>query len=472
MPPLSEQPVAALDAIVKRYDIRGRVPSELDEDVARRLGIAIAAVLCHADGLDAIAVGRDMRTSSPRLTDALCDGLTSAGVDVVDLGVVATDVLYFASGRLGLPGVMVTASHNPAEWNGFKLCRPGARPVGRDSGLDEIRDRAGRQGTGRGTGEGAVLDGRASGPGRRTSRDVLDEFADHVVRLGPTPRRRLRVVVDAANAMAATTAPAVLGRLDVDLVPLHFDLDGRFPHHPADPMNPDNLADLRRAVVASGADVGLAFDGDADRCFAVDETGAAVPASTVVALVARQLLRRHPGATVLYSLTCSRVVPEEIAAAGGVGVRTRVGHSGIKAAMAEHGAVFGGEHSGHYYFRDFWYADSGMLAAVHLLAEVASSDRPLSDVVAALARYVGSEEISVAVADPVAAVETVRRVFESEAGAALDQLDGLTVSERDWWFNVRTSNTEPLVRLNVEAADRAMMERVRDRVLAVIRSHR
>jgi phosphomannomutase len=451
---------AAVDAIVKRYDIRGRVPDELDESLARRLGAAIAAVLCHADGVAAIVVGRDMRVSSPGLSDALCDGLTAAGVDVVDLGAVATDVLYFGSGRLGLPGVMVTASHNPSEWNGFKLCRSGARPVARDSGLDAIRDHV-AQGT---------PTVPAPTPGRRTDRDLLAEFADRVVRLGPPLRRRLRVVVDAGSAMAAVTAPAVLSRLDVDLVPLHFELDGRFPHHPPDPMNPDNLADLRSAVVAGRADIGLAFDGDADRCFAVDETGAAVPPSIVVAIVARQLLRRHPGATVLYSLTCSRVVPEEIAAAGGVGIRTRVGHSGIKQAMSEHRAVFGGEHSGHYYFRDFWNADSGMLAALHLLGELAASSRPLSDLVGSLARYVRSGEINTAVADPAGAGAAVRRAFEAEPDVAVDELDGLTVSGADWWFNVRASNTEPLVRLNVEAADGAMMERVRDRVLATIRS--
>jgi phosphomannomutase len=463
MAPTSESSVAAaVDAVVKRYDIRGRVPDELDEALARRIGDAVAAVLCHADGVGAIVVGRDMRTSSPSITDALCEGLTAAGVDVVDLGLVATDVLYFGSGRLELPGVMVTASHNPPEWNGFKLCRSGARPVGRDSGLDEIRARVGQ---GLGARSRAVR-------GRRTDRDLLDEFAGHVVRLGPPLRRRLRVVVDAANAMAAVTSPAVFGRLDVELVPLHFTLDGRFPEHPADPMNPDNLADLRRAVVDRRADVGLAFDGDADRCFAVDETGAAVPPSTVVAVVARQLLRRHPGATILYSLTCSRAVSEEIAAAGGVGVRTRVGHSGVKQAMAEHAAVFGGEHSGHYYFRDFWNADSGLLAALHLLAEVAASDRPLSEIAADVARYAASGEINTAATDPVAAIAAVRRAFGSEPGAKIDQLDGLTVSEPDWWFNVRASNTEPLVRLNVEAADRTMMERVRDRVLATIRSHR
>jgi phosphomannomutase len=452
-----------LDAIVKRYDIRGRVPEQLDEPTARRLGIAIAAVLCRADDVRSIAVGRDMRTSSLALTDALCEGLTASGVDVIDIGLVATDVLYFASGDLGVPGVMVTASHNPPEWNGFKLCRSGARPVASSTGLAAIRDRA-----------AAVSTGAAAPPaarrGTRTPRDVLDAFADHVVRLGPPLDRRLRVVVDAGNAMAAVTAPAVLGRLDVDLVPLHFELDGTFPHHPPDPMDPANLAEIRRAVVAHRADLGLAFDGDADRCFAVDETGALVSPSTVVALVARRLLRGHPGATILYSLTCSRIVPEEIAAAGGVGVRTKVGHSGIKAAMAEHEAVFGGEHSAHYYFREFWNADSGMLAAVHLLAELAATADPLSSRAAALARYVASGEINVAVSDPHAACAAVGRTFAAEPDVATDHLDGLTVSGPEWWFNVRASNTEPLLRLNVEAADAAKMAWVRDRVLATIRS--
>jgi phosphomannomutase len=453
---------STVDAIVKRYDIRGRVPDQLDESTARAVGAAIAAVLCHADGVGSIVVGRDMRASSPSLTDALCDGLTANGVDVVDIGLVATDVLYFASGELGLPGVMVTASHNPRGWNGFKLCRSGARPVGWNTGLAAIRDLV--------TGDAAEATEPERPSGTRTRRDVLDAFADRVVRTGPRLERRLRVVVDAGNAMAAVTAPAVLGRLDVELMPLHFELDGTFPHHPPDPMDPANLADLRRAVVADGADIGLAFDGDADRCFAVDETGAPVPPSAVVALAARQLLRRHPGATILYSLTCSRVVPEEIAAAGGVGVRTRVGHSGIKAAMAEHDAVFGGEHSGHYYFRDFWNADSGMLAAVHLLAELAATPGPLSATVAELARYATSGEINVAVPDPRAASAAVERAFASEPDIATDRLDGLTVSAPDWWFNVRASNTEPLLRLNVEAADPVKMARVRDRVLATIRS--
>jgi phosphomannomutase len=293
-----------------------------------------------------------------------------------------------------------------------------------------------------------------------------------VIELAPGLSRRLRVVVDAANAMGAVTVPVVFERLDVELVPVHFELDGRFPNHPADPMDPANLADLRAAVVAHAADLGLAFDGDADRCFAVDETGTPVSPSTVVALVARRLLRRHPGAVILYSLTCSRVVTEEIAAAGGIAVRTRVGHSGIKAEMARSRAVFGGEHSGHYYFRDFWNADSGMLAALHLLAEVAASPGRLSEIVGSLDRYVGSGEVNVSVSDPAAACQRVRAAFATDPDVNVDHLDGLTVSNPDWWFNVRTSNTEPVLRLNVEASDYAMMERVRDRVLATIRSQR
>ena len=451
-----------VDAIVKRYDIRGRVPDQLDQAMARRLGAAIAAVLCHADGVGSIVVGRDMRTSSPMLTDALCDGLTASGVDVVDIGLVATDVLYFASGELELPGVMVTASHNPGEWNGLKLCRSGAQPVALSTGLAAIRDLV--------ASEPADADDATGPTGSRSHRDVLAAFADRVVRTGPALERRLRVVVDAGNAMAAVTAPVVFDRLDVDLVPLHFELDGTFPNHPPDPMDAANLADLRRAVVAERADIGLAFDGDADRCLAVDETGALVPPSTVVALVARRLLRSHPGATILYSLTCSRIVPEEIAAAGGVGVRTPVGHSGIKAAMAEHDAIFGGEHSGHYYFRDFWNADSGMLAAVHLLAELAATEAPLSTTVAKLARYATSGEINVTVPDPRVASEAVGLAFADEPDVTTDHLDGLTVSGSDWWFNVRASNTEPLLRLNVEATDPEKLARVRDRVLATIRS--
>ncbi|MDP9405767.1 MAG: phosphomannomutase/phosphoglucomutase [Actinomycetota bacterium] len=443
-----------LASIVKAYDVRGVVGEQLDADVARRLGRA-AAVALHGQ---AVVVGRDMRPSGVELAEAFMAGVRAQGVDTVDLGLASTDLLYYASGRLGLPGAMWTASHNPAAYNGLKLCRAGAEPVGIDTGLAEIRDRA------------AAGDfPAASREGSARSDDLLGEYADHVrgfADLGAL--RPLKVAVDAGNGMAGLVVPAVFEGLSVDLVPLYFELDGSFPNHPANPIEPENLVDLQRTVVAQGCDLGLAFDGDADRMFCVDERGQAVSPSLVTAVIARALLERNPGATVLYNLICSRTVPETITAAGGHPVRTRVGHSFIKAIMKDTGAVFAGEHSGHYYFRDNFRADSGVIAAVILLEALSDAGGTLSQLVAPYDRYVASGEVNTAVADPAAALDRVAAAHAGDGEA--DGTDGLTVSGDGWWFNLRPSNTEPLLRLNVEAGDSAAMARVRDRVLDLIRA--
>ncbi len=452
--------VAALDAIFKAYDVRGLVPQQLDAGLARGIGSAFVEVT----GATAVVVGHDMRPTSPELAGAFAEGVAGAGADVVAIGLCATDQLYFASGRLDLPGAMFTASHNPAEYNGIKLCRAGARPVALDSGLAEIRDLV-AAGT---TPSGAR-------PGTIRERDVLAAYAEHLVGLAPVRGRRLKVVVDAGSGMAGHTVPAVaalLGPDQLDLDPLYFDLDGTFPHHEANPIDPANLVDLQARVVATGADVGLAFDGDADRCFLVDERGHPVSPSGLTALIAERELARHPGATVIHNLITSRAVPELVTELGGTPVRTRVGHSFIKATMAETDAVFGGEHSGHFYFRDFWRADSGLLAALHALAALAESDRPLSELMSRYERYVQSGELNTVVADAGAVTAELRAAYAGRDGVTTDELDGLTVSHRDWWFNVRPSNTEPLLRLNAEGADAATLAAVRDDVLTRIRSHR
>jgi len=449
-----------LDRVFKAYDLRGAVPDELDEVLAAAVGHAFVEVACEAAGAGGrrVVVGRDMRPSSPGLAGAFADGAAAAGADVTMIGLASTDQLYFASGSLGAPGAMVTASHNPAGHNGIKLCRAGAAPIGRDTGLGELRDRvdAGKRRT-------------AEPPGTIRELDVLAAYADHLRRLAPVTGRRLRVVVDAGNGMAGLTAPAVLGPLELDLVELYFELDGTFPHHEANPIEPENLRDLQAAVVEHRADLGLAFDGDADRCFVVDEQGRAVSPGAVTALIAVRELEREPGAAVVHNLITGRAVPELVRERGGTPVRTRVGHSYIKAVMAETGAVFGGEHSGHFYFRDFWRADSGMLAALHVLAALAGQDRPLSEVVAEYTRYVASGELNSTVADPASVLVSLETALGGEPGAEVDHLDGLTVTTSDWWVNVRSSNTEPLLRLNAEAVDEPTMVAVRDRVLGLIR---
>ncbi|MGN6253308.1 MAG: phosphomannomutase/phosphoglucomutase [Marmoricola sp.] len=445
-----------LQAIFKAYDVRGVVPDQLDAELAERVGNAFVVVT----GTDAVVVGHDMRPSSPDLALAFARGASRAGADVVQIGLCSTDELYFASGHLGHAGAMFTASHNPARYNGIKLCRAQAQPVGMETGLAEIRDRvAGGE------------DQAAERAGEISEQDVLEAYAAYLLELAPVRGRRLRIVVDAGNGMAGLTAPAVLGRLDADVTELYFELDGTFPNHEANPIEPANLVDLQARVRETGADIGLAFDGDADRCFLVDERGELVSPSTLTALIATRELARHPGSAVIHNLITSRGVPEIVGEHGGRPVRSRVGHSFIKATMAETDAVFGGEHSGHFYFRDFWRADSGMLAALHALAALAETDEPLSAVLAPFSRYAASGEINSTVADQQAVLVELEEEWAGN-GAAVDHLDGLTVTADRWWFNVRASNTEPLLRLNAEGEDEATMADVRDRVLATIRKDR
>jgi len=447
--------VRNLSSIVKAYDIRGLVPDQLDEQVARAVGAAFARVT----GAERIVTARDMRASSAPLAAAFAEGVTAQGADVLDAGLGSTDLLYFASGSLDLPGAMFTASHNPARYNGIKLCRAGAAPVGQDTGLREIR---------------ALAEQDLEPAGRRgrvEQRDLLPAYADYLLGLVDLAAiRPLTVVVDAGNGMAGHTVPAVLGP-PLTVVPLYFELDGSFPNHEANPLDPANLRDLQAKVVEVGADVGLAFDGDADRCFVVDERGRPVSPSAITALVAARALAEHPGDTVIHNLITSRAVPEIIRERGGVPVRARVGHSFIKQVMAETGAVFGGEHSAHYYFRDFWRADTGMLAALHVLAALGRSELPLSALTAEYERYAGSGEVNSTVADVPGRTAAVEEEFGKRDGATVDHLDGLTVSLPDGsWFNLRPSNTEPLLRLNVEAPDEASMTELRDAVLALVRA--
>ncbi len=446
-------------AIFKAYDIRGVVPDELDAEVARGVGSAFVEVLDHPA---AVAVGYDMRTSSPELAAAFAEGVTSRGTDVVDVGLVSTDELYFASGHLDVPGAMFTASHNPPEYGGIKLCRAGAAPIGQDTGLGEIRDRVVR---------GEDSKGAEGRTGSVSRQDLLSAYAQHLLGLVDLAGgRRLKVVVDAGNGMAGLTVPAVFADLDIELVPLFFELDGTFPNHPANPIEPDNIRDLQAKVKEVGADVGLAFDGDADRCWVIDERAESVPPSAITALIATRELDREPGGTIIHNLITSRAVPEIVREHGGTPVRDRVGHSFIKATMAKTGAIFGGEHSAHFYFRDFWRADSGMLAALHTLAALGSQDQPLSALIKAFERYVASGEINSRVEDQTGTMARVRESFAGRDGVSVDELDGLTVDHADWWFNIRPSNTEPVLRLNAEASDRATMERVRDDVLGLVRS--
>jgi phosphomannomutase len=477
------QATVDLAAIIKAYDVRGVVPDQLDETVARAIGAAVADVLrLAAAGAEPgsrgrIVVGHDMRPSSPALVDAFAAGVQDRGGDVLLIGLCSTDGLYYASGALQACGAMFTASHNPAQYNGIKLCRSGARPVGQDTGLTDVRVLAQRY-----LADGVPV---VADRGTRQERDVLADYAAHLRGLVDlSGSRPLKVVVDAGNGMAGHTVPAVLGTdaglpaLPLDVVPMYFELDGTFPNHEANPLEPENLRDLQAAVREHGADLGLAFDGDADRCFVVDERGEPVNPSAVTALVALREVAKERAAgrdsVVIHNLITSRVVPELVAEAGATPVRTRVGHSFIKEEMASTGAVFGGEHSAHYYFRDFWGADTGMLAALHVLAALGEAAVPLSELVAAYDPYAASGEVNSRVDDVGAATARVRESFVT-GGATVDELDGLTVRSAAaagtpwWWFNLRPSNTEPLLRLNVEAADRETMAKVRDAVLAVVR---
>ncbi len=447
--------MGSYEKIFKAYDVRGIVPDELDEDVAESVGAAFVRLT----GAPSVVTVHDMRTSSRPLAEAFARGATSQGADVIEGGLGSTDMLYYASGSLGMPGAMITASHNPAKYNGIKLCREGARPVGAETGLIQLRDAA-AQG----------LPPYHGTPGVIVQRDLLSGYASHLKKLVDLSAiRPLKVAVDAGNGMAGHTVPTVFEGLPITVVPLYFELDGTFPNHEANPIDPQNLRDLQRAVIDSEADIGLAFDGDADRCFVVDERGHIVSPSVLTALIAVRELAREPGATVIHNLITSRAVPEIITEHGGIPVRTRVGHSFIKARMAETGAVFGGEHSGHFYFRDFWYADSGMLAALHVLAALGEQDAPLSDILAGYGRYVATGEINSEVADQAGATARVRAEFASRPGVTSDELDGLTITGDGWWFNLRPSNTEPLLRLNLEASDEDTMLRLRDEVLGIVR---
>jgi phosphomannomutase len=457
-----------LSALIKAYDIRGVVPDQWGPDLAREVGTAFVEVLgmrSSDGGAGRLVVGHDMRPTGPDLVAAFIDGVTAAGVDVVNIGLCSTDGLYFASGRLDIPGAMFTASHNPAEYNGIKLCRAGAAPVGQDSGLSKIREML----------ESESLPSYDGPYGSTTTQDMLLAYAQYLRELVPLDKsRQLKVVIDTGNGMGGFTVPAVLGDeilppLPLEIDPMFFELDGTFPNHEANPIDPENLQDLQKRVLEVGADIGLAFDGDADRCFVVDEKGGIVDPSTLTALIAARELAKAPGSTIIHNLITSRAVPEIVIENGGTPVRTRVGHSFIKATMAETNAIFGGEHSGHFYFRDFWKADSGMLAAMHALAALGETTESttLSELLAPYLRYVMSGEINTKVTDAKSVISRIKETAIKQ-GSEIDELDGLTVSGDGWWFNVRPSNTEPLLRLNVEAKDSQNMEIVRDSVLSMM----
>ncbi|WP_030250269.1 phosphomannomutase/phosphoglucomutase [Streptomyces sp. NRRL S-455] len=451
---------ADLSQVVKAYDVRGVVPDQWDESLAELFGAAFVRVT----GASSIATGHDMRPSSPGLSRAFARGAAALGADVTEIGLCSTDQLYYASGALNLPGAMFTASHNPARYNGIKMCRTGAAPIGQDTGLAEIRELVERWSE-----SGAPEP--AAKAGKITGRDTLPDYAAHLRSLVDlTSIRPLKVVVDAGNGMGGHTVPEVFAGLPLTLVPMYFELDGTFPNHEANPLDPANLVDLQKRVREEDADLGLAFDGDADRCFVVDERGEPVSPSVITALVASRELARHGGkGTIIHNLITSWSVPEVVEENGGTPVRTRVGHSFIKAEMARTGAIFGGEHSAHYYFRDFWNADTGMLAALHVLAALGGQQAPLSSLVAEYDRYTGSGEINSTVTDQTARLAAIRTAYQGREGVTLDDLDGLTVAAADWWFNVRPSNTEPLLRLNAEARDPETMARVRDEALGIIR---
>jgi phosphomannomutase len=455
-----------LDAVIKAYDVRGLVDEQITPEFAFVLGTAFARFLMEEREPATVVVGEDMRPSSDPLASAFADGVTSQGVDVIRMGLASTDMLYFATGSLNLPGVMFTASHNPARYNGMKLAKSGARPIGVESGLLRIKQ--------------LMADGvpMSTGPlGKITERNMLGDYVDFLLGLfapGELPiansqasGKKLKVVIDAGNGMAGYTAPAIMERLNVDIIPMYFELDGNFPNHEANPIEPSNLLDLVDRVKREGADIGLAFDGDADRCFLVDEKGDLVNPSALTALIAIRELKRKPSSKIIYNLISSHAVPEIVAERGGTALRSRVGHSYIKKMMAETGAIFGGEHSGHFYFADFWKADSGALAALFAIAELANFDGSLSQMLAPLNRYFASGEINTKVSDSAASVALVKQTYGQ--AHEIDELDGITVQGDGWWFNVRPSNTEPLLRLNVEAKSPEQMATIRDQVLALFR---
>ena len=445
--------------IFKAYDIRGLVGSELTKQFAFSTGVAVAKFLELEREPATVVIGEDMRPSSPELADAFSAGVTSQGLDVIRIGLASTDMLYFAAGKLNLPGAMFTASHNPAEYNGIKLCLSGARPIGKESGLLTIE---------KFVREGVPVSLRPVGV--ENHKEMLQEYVDHLLTLVDVSGiRKLNIVVDAGNGMAGHTAPAVFSRMNVDVTEMYYELDGTFPNHEANPIDEANLADLKAMVKQKSADIGLAFDGDADRCFLVDEKGNAVNPSLLTALIADRELKKRPGSPIIYNLISSRAVREVVEENGGKPLRSRVGHSFIKAMMAESGAIFGGEHSGHFYFADFWRADSGMLAALHAIAALGESEKTLSELLAPYARYFASGEINSTVSDSKAIMAGIKESYGSKPGVTTDELDGLTVDGDTWWFNLRASNTEPLLRLNVEAKTQSQMQALRDEVLAVIR---
>ena len=447
-----------LEKIIKAYDIRGLVKDEVTPDFSFSLGVAFAKFLEIEREPATIVVGEDMRPSSAPLADAFSDGATSQGMDVIRIGLASTDMLYFASGKLNLPGVMFTASHNPAKYNGMKLCKSGARPIGQESGLVKIRQLIE---------EGVPMSNRPVGNVRK--QELLSDYVDYLFTRFPKntfKKRKLKVVIDAGNGMAGFTAPAVMEQLNVELIPMYFELDGNFPNHEANPIEPENLKALQKKVKKEKADIGLAFDGDADRCFLIDENGDLVNPSALTGLIAVRELKANPGATIIYNLISSKAVAEVISENGGIALRSRVGHSYIKTLMAESGAVFGGEHSGHFYFGDFWRADSGMLAALYALAELMATPKSLSNLLEPYNRYFSSGEINSKVKDASKSIKLVKDKYQDKY--QVDELDGLTVTAENWWFNLRPSNTEPLLRLNVEADTQKQMAEIRDTVLNLI----
>jgi phosphomannomutase len=447
------------DSIFKAYDIRGLVDKELTPDFAFATGVAVAKFLEIEREPGTVVIGEDMRPSSPTLASAFSAGVTSQGLDVIRIGLASTDMLYFASGKLNLPGAMFTASHNPAAYNGIKLCLSGARPIGKESGLVTI--------------ENFVTEGTPMAMrnvGVEKNQNLLEEYVDHLLTLVDVSGiRPLKIVIDAGNGMGGYTAPAVFKRLNAEVIEMYFELDGTFPNHEANPIDPANLVDLQKAVKKHKADIGLAFDGDADRCFLVDEKGDLVNPSALTALIATRELKRYPESNIIYNLISSRAVKEVVEENGGSAIRSRVGHSYIKKLMAETNAVFGGEHSGHFYFRDFWKADSGMLAALHAIAALGETDTSLSELLTSFNRYHSSGEINSTVPDAKAAMSVIEKIYGNMDGVEVDHLDGLTINGDTWWFNLRASNTEPLLRLNVEASTEARMKKVRDDVLNTIR---
>ena len=447
-----------LDKIIKAYDIRGLVKDEITPDFSFSLGVAFAKFLEYEREPATIVVGEDMRPSSPLLADAFSDGVISQGMDVIRIGLASTDMLYFASGKLNLPGIMFTASHNPAKYNGMKLCKSGARPIGQETGLVKIRQLIE---------QGVPISNRPIGSMR--NQELLTEYVDYLLSLFPDKafkKRKLKVVIDAGNGMAGFTAPAVMERLNIDLIPMFFELDGNFPNHEANPIEAKNLKDLQKRVKKEKADIGLAFDGDADRCFLINEKGELVNPSALTSLIAVHQLKTKPGSTIIYNLISSKAVSEVIAENGGIGVRSRVGHSYIKSLMAESGAIFGGEHSGHFYFSNFWRADSGMLAALYALTELMATKNTLSELLKPFNRYVASGEINSKVKNVEKSIELIRKKYCDKY--LVDELDGLTITADKWWFNLRPSNTEPLLRLNVEADTEKEMVKIRDTVLSLI----